>query len=137
MPFNADKRGDKLRGSRKYFGKKKEKKERKLRNNNGFQFGLLTEISLISKRTGDMKYVEVDEFSLKSGHRDRIRNVGNYQARSRTESPPPKHRRSKKGFNSGSFCGCSHCRPAIANRVSKVAEIRHEIASIRKEQLYN
>jgi len=126
--------GDKGRGLRNRLAKNKKKRQRNLRQHWGFRSDSPDNVSVVSKKTGEVK--EEDTSILRAGRRDRVRNEKNYKPRSRTESPPPKHRRSKKGFNKGSFCGCSHCRPEIANRVSKVAGLRREIRSIRKEKEY-
>ena len=44
--------------------------------------------------------------------------------KTRSESPPPKKNRRKKGINSGKAKCCSHCRPEISNRFYRQSEIR-------------
>jgi hypothetical protein len=98
------------RGALRFNALKKEKRVRKLRNG-GFHD---------SDNEGSNSHV----CHLQVGRRDRVYNPGNFQLRSRTESPPRKSKRSKKGFNSGSFCGCPFCRPKIATRIASTAENR-------------
>lgn len=52
--------------------------------------------------------------------------------RFRTESPPKKKHRDRRGFNKGKFRGCSYCRPKIANRIANHSAIRQECNYYKK-----
>lgn len=55
------------------------------------------------------------------------------QVRSRTESPPPKSKRTDKGINRGKPGGCSICRPKIHKRMHQVAGIRSDIRKLSND----
>ena len=56
-----------------------------------------------------------------------IANPTNYKIRSRTESPPAKCHRTKKGINKGKPPGCSYCRPEISKRMLNTFHINNEV----------
>jgi hypothetical protein len=54
------------------------------------------------------------------------------QKRQRTESPPPKHKRNRNGFNRGNVNCCSYCRPEIVKRAYKTSVIRYDMRQMNK-----
>ncbi|XWV26760.1 putative orfan [Tupanvirus soda lake] len=62
-----------------------------------------------------------------------ISNPTNHCRRFRSESPPPKSKRTKKGINSGKIKGCTYCRPQISISMQKKSEIRHEVMQAKKD----
>ncbi|XWV25435.1 putative ORFan [Tupanvirus deep ocean] len=53
--------------------------------------------------------------------------------KTRTESPPPKIKRTKKGINSGKIKGCTYCRAQISITMQKKSEIRYEVIQANKD----
>ena len=47
--------------------------------------------------------------------------------RCRSESPPPKRHRTRKGINRGSAGACPFCRPHISQRMQRTAVMRHQL----------
>ena len=68
-------------------------------------------------------------------YRNTISNPKKIQSRSRTESPPPKSKRSNQGINRGKPGGCSICRPKIHKRMHQTAGIRSDVRKIKNDQM--
>jgi hypothetical protein len=63
---------------------------------------------------------------------NRIANPSNYQKRCRSESPPPKSKRTDKGINKGHPKACSFCRPEICNRFARDASISRYVQELNQ-----
>lgn len=61
---------------------------------------------------------------------DLIANPTNIHRRYRSESPPPKSKRTNDGINRGKPSACSHCRPEIHSRMSNTSVVRSEIRKL-------
>jgi hypothetical protein len=58
---------------------------------------------------------------------DAIANPTNHHPRFRSESPPPKAKRGRKGCNKGHANACSFCRPEICKRMEAEADIKRHV----------
>ncbi len=91
------------------------------------------------KENNSTNHDEADDEQSKSDvdekvgrNRNLVANPTNYHPRSRSESPPPKSKRSNKGINRGKPPACSFCRPEIHHRMSNTADIRSELREIER-----
>ena len=107
------------------------------------------EIKIHFKKTSEKKYglermykdarsiEEQNKYNSKERGRSRNRKCDEVykkvRKKTRSESPPPKKHRRKKGINSGKAKCCSHCRPEISNRIYRQSEIR----KIQRQYLNN
>lgn len=66
---------------------------------------------------------------------NKIANPSNYHKRIRSESPPPKSKRTNKGINKGHANACSFCRPEICNRFARKADTRKYMRELKKKHL--
>lgn len=62
-----------------------------------------------------------------------VANPKNFKRKNRSESPPPKKKRTRAGINRGHAAACSHCRPEICNRMAATADLRERIRFLKKE----
>lgn len=74
---------------------------------------------------------QIDLFTNKF-NKNLVANPKNFQPRNRSESPPPKSVRSKKGINRGNPPACSYCRPEIHQRMTNTSLIRSEMREIKR-----
>ncbi|VBB18884.1 hypothetical protein YASMINEVIRUS_1416 [Yasminevirus sp. GU-2018] len=65
---------------------------------------------------------------------DDIANPSNYRERCRSESPPPKAKRTDKGINKGHPNVCSYCRPEISHRFANEADIRGYMRELKVQE---
>ena len=108
----------KRKGAKRYQSLRKEKTMRRATKSESEIWA-----NLLGTRKGVWKtYIPGDE---KRG-RNRYRDIDINPKRSRTESPPPKHKRDKSGINKGNHKCCSFCRPEISNRIYRQSQIRKE-----------
>lgn len=99
---------DKTRGEINYKNIKKEKWRREIKN-------------------FDSKITYTDK-----KNKDYICDPSNYHKRTRSESPPPKKYRTKRGINKGKPGVCSLCRPEISIYMTKKSQMRKESMVVNK-----
>jgi hypothetical protein len=116
---------------------KKEKWDRSIRLNHGQEAMVASKPSTNNVRSDAKTYSDADTNSENSQDESQsllnrinlIANPTNFQRRARSESPPPKSKRSNDGINRGKPSACSHCRPAIHTRMYDTSIVRSEIRS--------
>jgi hypothetical protein len=91
----------------------------------------------INKRTGlkkekFLRKIKASNYDDDRGRKmnDAISNPTNYQKRWRSESPPPKSKRTNKGCNKGHANACPFCRPEICKRLLSEATVKNYIREL-------
>jgi hypothetical protein len=153
---------DKERGAQNYNKIKKDKWKRNIGQFNDYvsSVKVAAEINTLLSRTGhnepnmstDDNSENIKNKSFAKGQRkqlidqddlvrrnrkniDYLSNPSNQRNRFRSESPPPKSKRTKNGINGGKIKGCSYCRPEISKNMEKKSQIRNEIMNINKNDI--
>ncbi len=75
---------------------------------------------------------DIDEVSDNRKYLDYEKNPSKYRFSFRSESPPPKRYRTRRGINRGKPKACSWCRPQICKNMENKSQIRKEITLITK-----
>ena len=115
---------------RKYFDR--EKWDRKIIKATG-------DGGLLPKKQSEPEPEKLDGWHLFEENRSRkyadaIGNPNHYfRRRFRSESPPPKSKRTNGGTNKGKADACSYCRPTICIRMNKEADIKRYVREIEKD----
>jgi len=127
------------RSEKKRSDLKKEKWDRSIKENNGVVVEKKSVKKLPAKKEPTLEKTDsdiddVDAEKTKTTDtlykENLVANPINFHRRARSESPPPKSKRSNDGINRGKPSACSHCRPEIHARMYDASVVRSEIRQL-------